>query len=154
MDTAPGTAKLAEGERRDQFIPVRKEDLFSTLIKQGDLADPVERELFGVLRARCAQSVTTNIRRRSIGCAMITTILIPRSQATLRQIAQRGIAPMTISSDRWIKFSKMQILRSCRTKRSQKPTANAQSRSKSRQSTTISARYAFTSAAAMSSGLK
>ena len=46
MDTAPGTAKLAEGERRDQFIPVRKEDLFSTLIKQGDLADPVERELF------------------------------------------------------------------------------------------------------------
>jgi hypothetical protein len=46
MDTTAGTSKLAESERRDQFIPVRKEDLFSTLIKQGDLADPVERELF------------------------------------------------------------------------------------------------------------
>src|SRR5262249_25885184 len=46
MDTMAGTSKLVESERRDQFIPVRKEDLFSTLIKQGDLADPVERELF------------------------------------------------------------------------------------------------------------
>ncbi|MFZ2140519.1 MAG: TMEM143 family protein [Xanthobacteraceae bacterium] len=46
MDTAAGISKLVENERRDQFIPVRKEDLFSTLIKQGDLADPVERELF------------------------------------------------------------------------------------------------------------
>jgi len=46
MDAATGTSKLAEGERRDQFIPVRKEDLFSTLIKQGDLANPLERELF------------------------------------------------------------------------------------------------------------
>src|SRR5262249_46536748 len=46
MDAMAGPSKLAESERRDQFIPVRKEDLFSTLIKQGDLADPVERELF------------------------------------------------------------------------------------------------------------
>jgi hypothetical protein len=46
MDAIAGTSKLAESERRDQFIPVRKEDLFSTLIKQGDLADTVERELF------------------------------------------------------------------------------------------------------------
>ena len=46
MDTTAGISKLVESERRDQFIPVRKEDLFSTLIKQGDLADPVERELF------------------------------------------------------------------------------------------------------------
>src|SRR5580693_588334 len=46
MDTTAGISKLVENERRDQFIPVRKEDLFSTLIKQGDLADPVERELF------------------------------------------------------------------------------------------------------------
>jgi hypothetical protein len=37
---------LAESQGRDQFIPVRKEDLFSILIKQGDLADPAERELF------------------------------------------------------------------------------------------------------------
>jgi hypothetical protein len=36
---------LTESQRRDQFIPVRKEDLFSALIKQGDLADPAEREL-------------------------------------------------------------------------------------------------------------
>ena len=40
------TSKLAESNRGDQFIPVRKEDLLSALIKQGDLADPVERELF------------------------------------------------------------------------------------------------------------
>src|SRR5262245_66129593 len=37
---------LAESHRRDQFIPVRKEDLFSALIKQGELADAGERELF------------------------------------------------------------------------------------------------------------
>jgi hypothetical protein len=46
MDTIAATSKLAESNRGDQFIPVRKEDLFSALIKQGDLADPVERELF------------------------------------------------------------------------------------------------------------
>jgi hypothetical protein len=46
MDTTAATSKLAESNRYDQFIPVRKEDLFSALIKQGDLADPVERELF------------------------------------------------------------------------------------------------------------
>jgi hypothetical protein len=33
MDTTAGTSKLVENERRYQFIPVRKEDLFSTLIK-------------------------------------------------------------------------------------------------------------------------
>jgi hypothetical protein len=36
----------AESTRPDQFIPVRKQDLFSALIKQGDLADPTQRELF------------------------------------------------------------------------------------------------------------
>jgi Protein of unknown function (DUF3754) len=46
MDTTAATAKFAESNRADQFIPVRKEDLLSALIKQGDLADPVERELF------------------------------------------------------------------------------------------------------------
>src|SRR5262249_26469600 len=40
------SADLPESLRHDQFIPVRKEDLFSALIKQGDLADPAERELF------------------------------------------------------------------------------------------------------------
>ena len=46
MDTTAKISGLAESQRHDQFIPVRKEDLFSALIKQGDLADPGERELF------------------------------------------------------------------------------------------------------------
>ena len=46
MDTTAATARFAESNRADQFIPVRKEDLLSALIKQGDLADAVERELF------------------------------------------------------------------------------------------------------------
>ena len=46
MDTTARISDLAESQRRDRFIPVRKEDLFSALIKQGQLADPAERELF------------------------------------------------------------------------------------------------------------
>jgi hypothetical protein len=46
LDTIARISDLAKSDRRDQFIPVRKEDLFSALIKQGDLADPAERELF------------------------------------------------------------------------------------------------------------
>ena len=46
LDTTAQISDLAENRRHDQFIPVRKEDLFSVLIKQGDLADPAERELF------------------------------------------------------------------------------------------------------------
>src|ERR1700751_186354 len=46
MGTIAATSKLAESDKADQFIPVRKEDLLSALIKRGDLADPVERELF------------------------------------------------------------------------------------------------------------
>jgi hypothetical protein len=46
MHTTAEISKLAESARPDQFIPVRKEDLFSALIKQGDLADPAQRELF------------------------------------------------------------------------------------------------------------
>ena len=46
MDRIARISGLATSDRRDQFIPVRKEDLFSALIKQGDLADPAERELF------------------------------------------------------------------------------------------------------------
>jgi Protein of unknown function (DUF3754) len=44
VDTTARISDLAESRRRD--IPVRKEDLFDTLIKQGDLADPAERDLF------------------------------------------------------------------------------------------------------------
>jgi hypothetical protein len=39
-------SQLAARERHDKFIPVRKEDLFSTLIRQGDFADSAESELF------------------------------------------------------------------------------------------------------------
>src|SRR6202047_1455094 len=46
MHTTAEISKLAESARPDQFIPVRKEDLFSALIKQCDLADPAQRELF------------------------------------------------------------------------------------------------------------
>jgi hypothetical protein len=46
MHTTAEISKLAESTRPDQFIPVRKEDLFSALIKQGDLTDPAQRELF------------------------------------------------------------------------------------------------------------
>jgi hypothetical protein len=46
LDTTARISDPAESQTHDQFIPVRKEDLFSTLIKQGDLVDPTERELF------------------------------------------------------------------------------------------------------------
>jgi Protein of unknown function (DUF3754) len=39
-------ATISEVDGRDQFIPVRKEDLLSALVKDGDLADSAERELF------------------------------------------------------------------------------------------------------------
>jgi hypothetical protein len=46
LDTTTRTSGLAESQRIDQFIPVRKGDIFNALIKQGDLADPIERKLF------------------------------------------------------------------------------------------------------------
>src|SRR5262249_2078724 len=46
LDTIATISDLAKTDGRDQFIPVRKEDLFSALIKEGDLAEPSERELF------------------------------------------------------------------------------------------------------------
>src|ERR1700733_8363777 len=46
MDTYAEFSPLTESDGRDKFIPVRKEELFSALIKQGDLADTAERELF------------------------------------------------------------------------------------------------------------
>ena len=71
MDTTPystpGISKLAESQRRDQFIPVRKEDLFNALIRQGDLADPAERELFRrfarTLRAICHYEYSETLDR-------------------------------------------------------------------------------------------
>ena len=46
MDTTATISNLEASQRHDRFIPIRKEDLLSALIKQGDLADPAERELF------------------------------------------------------------------------------------------------------------
>jgi hypothetical protein len=46
MDAIAAISQLTEGEGRDKFIPVRKEDLFSALIKQGEFADTAECELF------------------------------------------------------------------------------------------------------------
>jgi hypothetical protein len=39
-------SQLAASEGHDKFIPVRKEDVFSALIRQGDFADSAECELF------------------------------------------------------------------------------------------------------------
>lgn len=41
-----GGPQLAASEGRDKFIPVRKEDLFTTLVKQGDFTDSAESKLF------------------------------------------------------------------------------------------------------------
>jgi len=46
LDTTARISDPTAVQRRDRFIPVRKEDLLSVLIKQGDLADPAGRELF------------------------------------------------------------------------------------------------------------
>jgi hypothetical protein len=46
MDTIAELSPLTERDGRDKFIPVRKEELLNALIKQGDLADTVERKLF------------------------------------------------------------------------------------------------------------
>ena len=46
MDTIAELSPLTESDGRDKFIPVRKNELFNALIKQGDLADTAERELF------------------------------------------------------------------------------------------------------------
>jgi len=46
MDAIAGNLQLAKGEGRGKFIPVRKEDLFSALIKQDDFSDTAECELF------------------------------------------------------------------------------------------------------------
>jgi Protein of unknown function (DUF3754) len=46
LDTTATISNLEASQRHDRFIPIRKEDLLSALIKQGDLADPAERELF------------------------------------------------------------------------------------------------------------
>jgi hypothetical protein len=46
LDTITGISQPAASEGRDKFIPVRKEDLFSALIRQDDFADSADCELF------------------------------------------------------------------------------------------------------------
>jgi hypothetical protein len=46
LDTITGISQPTASEGRDKFIPVRKEDLFSALIRQDDFADSADRELF------------------------------------------------------------------------------------------------------------
>lgn len=46
MDTIAELSPLTDIGGRNQFIPVRKEDLYNAVIEQGDLADTAERELF------------------------------------------------------------------------------------------------------------
>jgi|SRR5579862_177998 len=67
MDAIAELSPLAESDGRDKFIPVRKEDLLSALIKQGDLADTAERELFWrfarTLRAICHYEYSETLDR-------------------------------------------------------------------------------------------
>jgi hypothetical protein len=87
LDTTATTSDLAATQRHDQFIPVRKEDLFSALIKQGDLADPPERELFWrfarTLRTICHYEYSETLDRLRDDYYY----LVLRSQATPRLTA-------------------------------------------------------------------
>jgi len=46
LDTLTGISQSVANEARGKFIPVRKEDLFGALIRQGEFADLAESELF------------------------------------------------------------------------------------------------------------
>jgi hypothetical protein len=46
LDTITEISQPAASEERDKFIPVRKEDIFSALIRQDDFADSADCELF------------------------------------------------------------------------------------------------------------
>lgn len=67
MDAIARFARTAEGERRDKFIPARKEDLFSALIKRGDFADTAECKRFWrfarTLRAICHYEYSERLDR-------------------------------------------------------------------------------------------
>jgi hypothetical protein len=58
---------MTESAGGDRFIPVRKEELFSALVTQGDLADAAERELFWrfarTLRAICHYEYSKTLDR-------------------------------------------------------------------------------------------
>ena len=46
MDATPWLSRPTASGARDKFIPVRKEDILSVLIKQGEFADGAETEMF------------------------------------------------------------------------------------------------------------
>jgi hypothetical protein len=89
MHTTAEISKLAESTRPDQFIPVRKEDLFSALIQQGDLADPVQRELFWRF-ARVSLVAGANITNHRIPAHSETT---PGVRNAGRSFFQRFLSP-------------------------------------------------------------
>ena len=145
---------LAKSDRHDQFIPVRKEDLFSALIKQGDLADPTERELFWrfarTLRTICHYEYSEVLDRLRDDYYYFSPDVAGHAAAD--QAKSDGAYDDLIRSlDKVLKDANFEELPH---ETSQTPTANAHYRSKSRQSTTIFARCAFTNAAAMSNSLR
>jgi hypothetical protein len=67
MDAIAPIVRITEGDRRDKFIPARKEDLFSALIKRGDFVDTAESKLFWrfarTLRAICHYEYSETLDR-------------------------------------------------------------------------------------------
>ena len=154
MDATLGTLELAESARRDQFIPVRKEDLFSALIKQGDLADPVEREHFWrfarTLRAIRHYEYSETLDRLRDDYYYFNPEVADHTAAD-RAKSDRAYDDLIRSLDKVLKDANFEELSREEVTEAH---ANAQYLSKSRPSTTISVRCAFTSAAAMSSSMK
>ena len=154
MDTTARISDLAESQRHDQFIPVRKEDLFSALIKQGDLADPAERELFRrfarTLRTICHYEYSETLDRLRDDYYYFNPEVAGHAAAD-RAKSDCAYDDLIRSLDKVLKDANFEELPH---KDVADATANAQYRSKSRRSTTISVRCAFTSAGTMSNGLR
>jgi hypothetical protein len=130
LNTTAAISDLAESQKHDQFIPVRKEDLFNALIQQGDLADPAERELFRrfarTLRTICHYEYSQMLDRLHDDYYYFNPEVAGHAAADLAK-SDCAYEDLMRSLD---KVSKMQILRSCRTTTSRTPTVNAQYRSK------------------------
>ena len=136
------------------FIPIRKEDLFSALIKQDDLADPVERELFWrfarTLRTICHYEYSETLDRLRDDYYYFNPEVAGHTAAD-RAKSDCAYDDLIRSLGKVLKDANFEELPH---EEVREAIANARYRSKLRQSTMISARYVFTSAAAMSNGLK
>ena len=154
MDTTVRISDLAESQRHDHFIPVRKEDLLSALVKQGDLADPVERELFlrfaRTLRTICHYEYSETLDRLRNDYYYFSPEVAGHAAAD-RAKSDYAYDDLIRSLDKVLKDANFEELpHKDVTVAHRKRTVPA----KSRRSTTISARCAFTSAAAMLSSLR